>query len=138
MKQETKELIDGLKDWYEKFRSETPLTPYTEWAVGDGKGYADEGASNMDKVIALLDSLENLENQLKHGGFIPDRNGKPCKDGDRIKICLNGRRQDEIVYGTLCWNYETYGFYAIEETEVEHLYIDSNSGVVQWFEKEEA
>ena len=96
------------------------------------------GNDHYEPALELLDKFEEVEHQLTCGGFIPDRNNTPCKDGDRIKICLNGRRRDEIVYGTLCWNCETYGFYAIEETEVEHLYIDSNSGVVQWFEKEEA
>ncbi|MBR6154733.1 MAG: hypothetical protein IKQ43_09905 [Treponema sp.] len=139
MKQETKELITGLKNWYEKFRSEAPLTPYTEWAVGDGDGYADEGASNMDKVITLLDSLEGLENQLKHGGFIPDRNGKPCKDGDKIEICLDGLRSGEIVSGQLRWDDKHYLFLCEgddislspgEKDEADYIGI-------QWFEKED-
>ena len=135
MKQETKKLITGLKNWYEKFRSEAPLTPYTEWAVGDGKGYADEGASNMDKVIALLDSLESLENPLKHGGFIPDRNGKPCKDGDRVKIFAN----NEETTGTVKWISDC-GYFLIcsDGDDSYNWYLDELRDCGHgWFEKED-
>lgn len=131
MKQETKELIDGLKNWYEKFRSEAPLTPFTEWAVGDGDGYADEGASNMDKVIAILDSLERFENQLTHGGFIPDRNGKSCKDGDKIKIT---RFDGTVEHGKLEFDdYKDCYKFMLMVNENEALYFDE----VKSWEKED-
>ena len=131
MKQETKELIEGLKDWYEKFRSNIPLTHYTQWAVGDGEGYADEGASNMDKIIVLLDSLESLENQLKHGGFIPDRNGKPCKDGDKIKIA---RFNGTVEHGKLEFDdYKDCYKFMLVVNDNEALYFDE----VESWEKED-
>lgn len=94
------------------------------------------GNEQCEPALRLLDKFEEVEQQLTHGGFIPDRNGKPCKDGDRIEMCLDGLRSGRIIHGHLCWNSSSFGFYALEDETEEYLYIDSNSGEVQWFEKE--
>lgn len=137
MKKETKELITGLKNWYEKFRSAVPLTFYTEWAVGDGKGYADEGASNMDKVIALLDNLEKTEACLANGGLVRDAKGNWLKSGDKVRFIHHNRAgaNDDIwdigiVYfgnENLCWYLNT--------EEGDWLYLAHDYLEVETFEK---
>lgn len=129
MKQETIENIKWLKDLLGREAEIESVCKNDEEFVSDYKKHCEE-------CKKLLDSLEDLENQLKYGGFIPDRNGNPCKDGDKIEICLDGLRSGKIIHGHLCWNSSSFGFYALEDETKEYLYIDSNSGEVQWFEKE--
>lgn len=74
MKKETKELIEWMKD-----------------VIDDSSPYIPNQASKSflkkkEDALLLLDSLENIENQLKNGGFIPDVNNTPCKAGDIILI----------------------------------------------------
>lgn len=40
----------------------------------------------LEKAIKLLDSLPKLEARLGKGGYIPDKNGTPCKDGDVVYV----------------------------------------------------
>lgn len=69
MKEETKKLIKWIKN-------QLMYSPVLE----------KENDIKMRSALNLLDSLENIENQLKNGGFIPDVNGTPCKDGDKVRI----------------------------------------------------
>lgn len=155
MKKETRELIDGLKlvlretaqdndgmTWL-NCKGNNCLSETSDWSKRILKGQYNgclsvDPESNYNKLFALLDSLEGLENQLKHGGFIPDRNGKPCKDGDKIEICLDGLRSGEIVHGQLRWDDKHYQFLCEgddislspgEKDEADYIGI-------QWFEKE--
>lgn len=45
----------------------------------------------LEKAIKLLDSLPKLEARLEKGGYIPDKNGTPCKDGDVVDIVTKGQ-----------------------------------------------
>lgn len=58
----------------------------------DPKTYADNVDPSLiiDKVEELEKKLLQVEKYLNLGGFIADRNGKPCKDGDVIKIFRYG------------------------------------------------
>lgn len=113
MKQETKELIEGLKTWFEDFRSNATLTNYTEWAIGDGEGYADEGASNMDKIISLLDSVSEMEKTIANGGLVRDNKGNWLKSGDRVRYIKYGSDGEwhtgtvDFDVNNLCWYLDT-------------------------------
>ena len=64
MKQETKELIGWIKR-------------HVTVAVN-------EDAELHNKAFKFLDSLKDIELHLCNGGYIQDRNGTPCCNGDRI------------------------------------------------------
>ena len=133
MKKETKELITGLKNWYEKFRSAVPLTFYTEWAVGDGKGYADEGASNMDKVIALLDNLEKTEACLANGGLVRDAKGNWLASGTRVKYIRHNADGDWHT-GTIDFDVTNLSWY-LDTDSGDYLYLAKGYYEVDTFEK---
>ena len=62
MKAETKELIEDIKKRLFGLAVKTPV----------------------ENMMGFLDSLPGLEEQLRHGGYIPDCNNKPCKSGDWV------------------------------------------------------
>lgn len=69
---------------------------------------ADETYSDVaDEALIFLDSLPALENDLRNGGYIQDRNGRPVKNGDKIKI---GHEE-----GTLYWSRADRRFYFNEK-----------------------
>lgn len=45
----------------------------------------------LNKAIKLLNSLPKLEARLLKGGYIPDKNGTPCKDGDVVDVVAKYR-----------------------------------------------
>lgn len=49
----------------------------------------------LDKAIKLLDSLPKLEARLGKGGYIPDKYGTPCKDGDIVDVVIKGKGRFE-------------------------------------------
>lgn len=81
MKQETKELIKFIKKALEQDLHHLALLPGPE-----GLEKYSSHKLLKEKADAFLDSLEDFENQLKHGGYIPDMNKIPCKDGDKIRV----------------------------------------------------
>lgn len=86
MKRKTKELIEKMILDYEK-----------------------NDLENKKEKIAFLKSLQLIENQLKRGGFIPDRNKKPCKDGDKIMLFLKNDLITKDCF--LRWDPKDYYFY---------------------------
>ena len=49
----------------------------------------------LEKAIKLLDSLPKLEARLGRGGYISDRNGTPCEDGDVVDVAIKGKSRFE-------------------------------------------
>lgn len=58
----------------------------------DPKTYAEKIDPSLiiDKVEELEKKLLQVEKYLNLGGIIADKNGKPCKDGDTIRIFRYG------------------------------------------------
>jgi hypothetical protein len=70
MKQETKKLIEWMKIQLGLLRTNT-----------------NEIINNsVDKSITFLDSLPEIELKLCQGGYIQDRNGVPCCNGDKVRF----------------------------------------------------
>ena len=91
MKVETKKTIEWIKNILEETRKITKSI--SEPTYEDYK-------KRQKDATAFLDSLPEIESRLCRGGYIQDKNGTPCCEGDRIKIIS----EDGDTYGTLLWN----------------------------------
>jgi len=74
MKKETKKLIAWIKKILKNYEN-------NQFSIEDSEDYLINEAS----AICLLDKFIEVEKQLTKGGIIQDKNGKLCKDGDRIR-----------------------------------------------------
>lgn len=124
MKKETKELVEFIKDCV--FRYQTELKR-GEVDVGMIDGEKED--KTCDKAITFLDSLPEIESHLCRGGYIQDKNGTPCCDGDQLKCVLIEYPQEDWFYGKLTWNANDGVF---------EIYTNTNTYTVthmSWFEK---
>lgn len=78
MKQETKQTIDWIKKQI-NLAKETCIDPCHK------DGYP-EYEADYEKAMKFLDSLPEIELKLCQGGYIQDRNGKPCCNKDKVKF----------------------------------------------------
>lgn len=81
MKKETKKLISWLKEHLSHYR--------IELATGRVKIGMVAGEKEVERAFAAIDFLNTLpeiESHLCRGGYIQDRNGTPCCDGDKVKV----------------------------------------------------
>jgi hypothetical protein len=62
---------------------------------------------NCESSIKFLKSLPEIESHLCRGGFIQDKNGVPCCDGDKIVQQVIGDEQVGILY----WSKSDSRFY---------------------------
>lgn len=81
MKKETKELVEFIKDCVFRYQTELKRGE-VDVGVIDGE----EEDKTCDKAITFLNSLPEIESHLCRGGYIQDRNGTPCCDGDKVKV----------------------------------------------------
>lgn len=88
MKKETKELVDWIKKQISL--AGTIVTDVSQpcWQ------------QDRDKAIKFLDSLPEIESHLCRGGYIQDKNGTPCREGDKIKVTGSDGYE---VHGVLTW-----------------------------------
>lgn len=95
MKQETKELVDWIKKQINIAKTNNIDSAWN----GRHEGYN----ADYDRAMTFLDSLPEIEAHLCKGGYIQDRNGTPCCDGDTVilKDCITGK---------LIWNKEISRF----------------------------
>lgn len=101
MKQETKQTIDWIKKQI-NLAKENCINPAHK------DGYP-EYEDDYEKAMKFLDSLPEIESKLCQGGYIQDKNGTPCCNGDRIsnKSILD----DEEEIGILYWSKKNSRFY---------------------------
>ena len=124
MKKETKELVEFIKDCV--FRYQTELKR-GEIDIGMIDGEKED--KTCDKAIAFLDSLPEIESHLCRGGYIQDRNGTPCCDGDNVRFVVTDATDDEWCLGRLIWKPKLSAFQIISNA---FTCFVSN---VKWFEK---
>ena len=89
MKQETKELI--------------------KWIKGHITVASNEDSELHHKAFNFLDSLPDIESHLCKGGYIQDRNGTPCCDGDKVTFEIYGHYMPTMT-GILFWSYSDKRF----------------------------
>lgn len=120
MKQETKELIDWIK---KQINLAKECCIDSAWN-GQHKWYN----ADYEKAMRFLDSLPQIEFRLCKGGYIQDKNGTPCCDGDEVVFtyyadCINVPKKK----GVLRWSTAYKQFVIIVNHKVnnkEHEYFD--------------
>jgi hypothetical protein len=118
MKQETKELIDWIKKQINIAKTNN-IDP--AW-----NGQHEAYNSDYNRAMAFLDSLPEIEARLCRGGYIQDKNGVPCCEGDKVKFFYNNKEME----GILVWSIGGY-FYVTAGI------IDYDTIVLGEFEKVE-
>ena len=63
----------------------------------------DKSNNHEDKICEFLNSIPQIESHLCLGGYIQDKNGKPCCHGDKVIY-------DENYEGTLEWDKKNVRF----------------------------
>ena len=120
MKKETKDLIIWIKKQI-NLAKENCIDPCHK------DGYP-EYEADYEKAMKFLDSLPQIESRLRQGGYIQDKNGIPCCDGDEVVFtyyadCTNVPKKK----GQLRWSIHDKQFVIIVEHKVsnkEHEYLD--------------
>ncbi len=126
MKQETKQTIDWIKKQI-NLAKENCINPAHK------DGYT-EYEADYEKAFNFLDSLPEIESKLRQGGYIQDSNGKPCCNGDTVKITVKKDYKiqefaGKTLEGYLAWNKTQGRFYVItrpkdfELIDLYYLYI---------------
>ena len=91
MKQETKELINWIK---KQINLAKECCIDVAWN-GEHEYYN----TDYEKAMKFLDSLPQIESRLCQGGYIQDKNGIPCHDGDKVVFsyyadCINAPKKN--------------------------------------------
>ena len=96
MKEETKELIRWIA-------TQISLASHLDQSYHIIKNAEVFHQQMENKAYDFLDSLTDIESHLCRGGYIQDKNGTPCCDGDKVKF--NGYPH------TLYWSKNDSRFY---------------------------
>lgn len=105
MKRETKELLKWLEDLLNRYKIRL-MSGREELSWAERNRETDRAFEAID----FLRSLPDIEKHLCRGGYIQDKNGTPCCEGDVIEY--KDLRIDEIVKGTLYWSVNDKRFYS--------------------------
>ena len=107
MKQETKELIDWIKKQLNIAKTNN-IDP--AW---NGKHEAYN--ADYEKAMAFLDSLPEIESHLCRGGYVRDKNGTPCCDGDEVEF-ETALSRTEHYKGHLLWIADKRSFFIMNQS----------------------
>ena len=87
MKKETKDLVKWIKEQLDFVKNEANKCELrSAW-------YFDQ----FNKAVDFLNSLPEIENHLCRGGYIQDRNGTPCCDGDKVRFEFEDKTYEETA-----------------------------------------
>ena len=80
--------------------------------------------NHEDRICEFLKSIPQIESHLCKGGYIQDKNGTPCCDGDEVVFtyyadCINTPKKK----GQLRWSY-AYKMFVILENKNEYDFND--------------
>lgn len=101
MKQETKELIKWCISLLEDYRV-LNITGKRNFRAA----MPNKEIDNCENSIKFLKSLPEIESHLCRGGYIQDKNGTPCREGDKIKVTGSDGYE---VQGVLTWYNYCFG-----------------------------
>lgn len=97
MKEETKRLVHWINTILNDF----------EKVLKETAGPTDAYNRKRKEALKFLDTLPEIEEKLCFGGYIQDKNGVPCCQGDKVNVPF----QDFI--GTLKWDLPTRRFVVV-------------------------
>ena len=117
MKKETKELIDWIKKQISLAGTIVTDISQSCWQ------------QDRDKALEFLNSLPEIESHLCRGGYIQDKNGSPCCDGDLVHFLSKSQNEK---YGYLKWDKKLARFLVEVVGESDCRYIMPE---IEWFEK---
>lgn len=115
MKQETKELINWIM---------CQIATNTDESYKITSSAIIKHNETKEKAFNFLSSLPEIEEKLCFGGYIQDKNGTPCCDGDQIinPNLLDGKKE----LGTLYWSKTDCRFYFKKEDKCHSLAVGYN------------
>lgn len=108
IKQESAEIINWINEVFPKYNT---------------KKYS----RKWERAIIFLNHIPKVEERLCLGGYIQDRNGNPCSDGEKVTFRL--KHGDEADSGTLRWIKERAQFMVVDGDK-RHALQD-----IDWFER---
>lgn len=115
MKKETKELVNWIK---------CQILTNQDISYKITKAATDKYQKTKESALKFLDSLPEIESHLCRGGYIQDKNGVPCCDGDQI---INPSLLDGVKeLGTLYWSKSDCRFYCKKEDKCYSLTVGLN------------
>jgi hypothetical protein len=121
MKQESKEIVDWIKKQINLAKENCIDVAWN--------GKHEYYNADYKKAIDFLDSFPQIESRLRQGGYIQDKNGTPCCDGDEVMFsyCDDNITNVPTKKGVLKWSFAYKQFVIIVEHKVsnkEHEYLD--------------
>ena len=137
MKQETKELVEWLKDHLSHYRNQLAAG---QIKIGLVAGEKEEKIAYA--AINFLNSLPEIELHLCNGGYIQDRNGTPCCHGDKVKFKIYDNewmshlieRYGAVTEGKLRWNPYMKAF-CVDFGDGDWLDFTAANDGIEWFER---
>ena len=139
MKEETKELVNWIK---------CQILTNQDISYKITKDATDKYQKTKESALKFLDSLPEIESHLCRGGYIQDRDGTPCCDGDKVRFEFEDKTYEEnwkdkysrTMIGVLQFSVETKSFCIIFGPEnhgydwIDWTTLDYGC---KWFEKVE-
>lgn len=115
MKEETKELVNWIK---------CQILTNQDISYKITKAATDKYQKTKESALKFLNSLPEIESHLCRGGYIQDKNGVPCCEGDQIinPSLLDGTKE----LGTLYWSKNDCRFYFKKEDKCYSLTVGFN------------
>lgn len=94
MKEETKKNINWALEHFNHYKIRIHIKP-KDYGLGP-KGVEQESKFTSD-FINFLHTLPEIESHLCRGGYIQDKNGTPCCDGDKVILNLGFGNKEGIL-----------------------------------------
>lgn len=121
MKQESKEIVNWIKKQINLAKENCIDVAWN--------GKHEYYNADYEKAMNFLDSLPQIESRLCKGGYIQDKNGIPCCDGDMVHF-LSKSQYDK--YGYLKWDNKLARFLVevVDESDCKYIIPE-----LEWFKK---
>ena len=104
MKKETKALVEWIKAQIKIAAKLDDSYLITTNAISTHKSLEKDAEK-------FLDSLPEIESHLCRGGYIQDKNGTPCCDGDKVIVVIQN------FVGVLRWDVHDKKFVVMDDTD---------------------
>ena len=134
MKETTKQTLLWLEDHLKHYRIN----------LTKGSERTDREEKFAYEALHFIKTIPEIESHLCNGGYIQDRNGKPCCHGDKIKFKFYDNKwmshliekYGAVTEGKLQWNPHMKAF-GVDFGDGDWLDFTTANDGVEWFEKVE-